>query len=162
MDNNKFFLIDNYQFFHDIKSCFKNYTELLHQVKIDYHRQTIKVNNKKYETYLDFLSYISGNYPDYLEKILLISNQCVFGIIYTHLHNLLVPMGFHLVSPTNSEILINITINQLIKQVVIEKIFEIIKLEDNSTEKTTCKTIKLYQIINLSTSDPITIKIKYL
>jgi hypothetical protein len=160
--DNKFFIIDNYQFFQDIKSCFKNYTELLHQVKIDYHRQTIKINNKHYDTYLEFLEYISQYFPDFLEKILLISNQCVFGLIYTHLHNLLAPMGFHLVSPTESEILINFTINKINKQVVIEKPFEIIKIDDNYDTKKTHKNIRLYQIINLATSDPITIKLQYL
>tara|TARA_B100001093_G_C26737187_1_gene974988 strand:- start:230 stop:727 length:498 start_codon:yes stop_codon:yes gene_type:complete len=150
-------------YFTSIKNGFRSNIELLNAVKQDFNRIDIIINKKKYEEYYTFLEYIKNNFPSFLEKILLISNQNAHFYYYNKIFNILSKKDFHLVSSDSDSIKYlktEFTLNNLIKQATLLNKYNVITV-DSSSDKNIHRTMLITTVIDLVILDPILIKIEY-
>lgn len=150
-------------YFNSIKNGFKTNIDLLNAVRQDFNRIDIIINNKKYDEYHTFLEYVKNNYPNFLEKILLISNQNAHFYYYNKIFNILSKKDFHLVSTDTSSIKYlktEFTLNNLIKQATLINKYNVITV-DSSVDKNIHRTMLVTTVIDLVILDPILIKIEY-
>ena len=138
---------------------------LLNAVRQDYNRMDVIINGKKIENYHEFLDYVKKKYPDYLEKILLLTNQNAHFYYYNKIFNILSKKDFHIVSyDSESEDIKYLktvfNLNALIKQVILYNKYRVITV-DNSGQNLH-RTMLITTIIDLVILDPILIKIQYL
>lgn len=150
-------------YFKSIKNGFKTNIDLLNAVRQDFNRIDIIINNKKYDEYHTFLEYVKNNYPNFLEKILLISNQNAHFYYYNKIFNILSKKDFHLVSTDTSSIKYlktEFTLNNLIKQATLINKYNVITV-DSSVDKNIHRTMLVTTVIDLVILDPILIKIEY-
>ena len=151
-------------YFTSIKQGFKTNIDLLNAVKTDFNRIDIYINNKKYNTYYEFLDYINKSFPEFLEKILLISNQNAHFYYYNKIFNILSKKDFHLVATDDTSIKYLKTefiLNNLIKQVTLTNKYNVITVDSTDSEKKIHKTMLVITVIDLVILDPILIKIQY-
>ena len=90
------FSISKDVYFSSIRTGFKSNVELLNAVKADFRRIDIIINGKKYTEYHEFLEYIKNTYPNFLEKVLLISNQCAHFYYYNKIFDILSKKDFQI------------------------------------------------------------------
>ena len=150
-------------YFTSIKNGFRSNIDLLNAVKTDFNRIDIIINKKKYEEYYTFLEYIKNNFPSFLEKILLISNQNAHFYYYNKIFNILSKKDFHLVSSDSGSIKYlktEFTLNNLIKQATLLNKYNVITV-DSSSDKNIHRTMLITTVIDLVILDPILIKIEY-
>jgi len=150
-------------YFTSIKNGFRTNIDLLNAVKQDFNRIDIIINKKKYEEYYTFLEYIKNNFPSFLEKILLISNQNAHFYYYNKIFNILSKKDFHLVSTDSNSIKYlktEFTLNNLIKQATLLNKYNVITV-DSSAKKNIHITMLITTVIDLVILDPILIKIEY-
>ena len=150
-------------YFTSIKNGFRTNIDLLNAVKQDFNRIDIIINKKKYEEYYTFLEYIKNNFPSFLEKILLISNQNAHFYYYNKIFNIISKKDFHLVSTDSNSIKYlktEFTLNNLIKQATLLNKYNVITV-DSSAKKNIHRTMLITTVIDLVILDPILIKIEY-
>jgi len=150
-------------YFKSIKNGFKTNIDLLNAVRQDFNRIDIIINNKKYDEYHTFLEYVKNNYPNFLEKILLICNQNAHFYYYNKIFNILSKKDFHLVSTDTTSIKYlktEFTLNNLIKQATLINKYNVITI-DSSVDKNIHRTMLVTTVIDLVILDPILIKIEY-
>ena len=158
------FNISKEVYFNSISSGFADKVSLLNAVKQDYNRMDVIINDKKIKKYHDFLDYIKKRYPDYLEKILLLTNQNAHFYYYNKIFNILSKKDFHIVSyEAESEDIKYLktvfNLNALIKQVTLYNKYRVITV-DNSGQNLH-RTMLITTVIDLVILDPILIKIQY-
>jgi len=152
-------------YFTSIRNGFATNLDLLNAVKVDFNRMDIFINNKKYNEYYIFLEYIKTYYPEYLEKILLLSNQNAHFYYYNKIFNILSKKDFHLVSSDSVTKFLKteFRLNNVIKQAIITNKYQVITVDpDEDTNKKIHKTILITTVIDLVILDPIFIKLQYL
>tara|TARA_B100000575_G_scaffold252443_1_gene220432 strand:+ start:8150 stop:8647 length:498 start_codon:yes stop_codon:yes gene_type:complete len=159
------FNISKEVYFNSISSGFKDNIELLNAVKQDYNRIDIYINEKKIEKYHIFLEFIVTNFPDCLEKILLISNQNAHFYYYNKIFNILSKKDLHLVNsvppePKDKYLKTYFVLNNLIKQATLINKYNIVTVDIDG--KKIHKTILVTTVIDLVIVDPILIKIEYI
>ena len=150
-------------YFKIIKNGFKTNIDLLNALRQDFNRIDIIINNKKYDEYHTFLEYVKNNYPNFLEKILLISNQNAHFYYYNKIFNILSKKDFHLVSTDTTSIKYlktEFTLNNLIKQATLINKYNVITV-DSSVDKNIHRTMLVTTVFDLVILDPILIKIEY-
>lgn len=158
------FNISKEVYFNSILHGFKNNIDLLNAVKQDYNRIDIEINGKRFEEYYQFVEYIVTNYPEYLKKILLISNQNAHFYYYNKIFNILTKKDYHLVSTANNNnnvkfLKTTFTLNILVKQAVLYNKYNIITV--NNHKQQIHKTLYVTTVIDLVILDPILIKLHY-
>ena len=119
------FNISKEVYFNSISSVFPDNVSILTQVKLDFPRMDIFINKKKINDYHIFLEKIRKDYSDYLEKILLLTNQNAHFYSYNKIFNILSKKDFHIISvisePNEKKYLCTeFTLNALIKNRCIE------------------------------------------
>lgn len=161
------FNISKEVYFNSISAVFPDNVSLLKQVKVDFPRMDIFINKKKINDYHVFLEKIGKDYPDYLEKILLLSNQNAHFYAYNKIFNILSKKDFHIISvlsePTEKRYLCTeFILNSLIKQAVIYNKYKVITLDQENLDKEVYRTLLITTIIDLVILNPILIKIQYI
>lgn len=159
------FTISKEVYFNSISSGFDNNIELLNAVKQDYNRIDIYINEKKIDKYYKFLEFIKMNFPNCLEKILLLSNQNAHFYYYNKIFNIVSKNDFHLVTSEPDQdcekyLKTYFTLNNLIKQAKLVNKYNIVTVDELG--KNIHKTILVTTVIDLVIIDPILIKIEYL
>ena len=78
-----------------------------------------------------YAEYIKANFPEYLEKILLISNQNAHFYYYNKIFNILSKKDFHLVATDNDTkyLITEFTLNTLIKQATLTNKYNVITFD---------------------------------
>ena len=127
-----FYKISKNVFFENIK--FNDKISLLKAVKEDWTRSLIIFNNKHYDNFYDFLNLIKTDYNNYLETILLLSNQCAHFYNYNKIFSIISDYDFHFstkqdIADRKSKICTEFIINPLIKQAIIKNTYNIYKIE---------------------------------
>lgn len=159
------FNISKEVYFNSISQGFKDNINLLNAVKQDYNRIDIEINGIQFTEYYEFLEYVIKNYPDYLKKILLISNQNAHFYYYNKIFNILSKKDYHLVSTVKSNkkddkfLKTRFTLNILVKQAILYNKYNIITVNDDKKE--IHKILHVTTIIDLVILDPILIKLHY-
>jgi hypothetical protein len=151
----KKYVFSKVEFIESIKSVFKNYNELLTQVRLDFPRLNVRLNNKDID-YLEFLEFFYQKEENLLELVLLSVNQCAFAYIYEKIYSGLRERDYHLISnQESSEImaLINIQWSPIKKTITWEHTYQI--MNDDMEIK---KTIKIKQIMDLEFNDRIIVE----
>ena len=151
----KKYVFSKVEFIESIKSVFKNYNELLTQVRLDFPRLNVRLNNKNID-YLEFLEFFYQKEENLLELVLLSVNQCAFAYIYEKIYSGLRERDYHLISnQESSEImaLINIQWSPIKKTITWEHTYQI--MNDDMEIK---KTIKIKQIMDLEFNDRIIVE----
>jgi len=157
-----FYKISKNAFLESIK--FKNKIDLIKAVKLDWNRSLIVLNKHHYKDFYDFLKKIKTDYNDYLEIILLLSNQCAHFYNYNKIFSIISDYNFHFSTKSDnhdetSKIYTEFTLNPLIKQAIIKNTYNIYKVE---------KSVKIYRIlkittiINLCINNPIVLKLEFI
>lgn len=157
------FSISKDVYFSSIRTGFKSNVELLNAVKADFRRIDIIINGKKYTEYHEFLEYIKNTYPNFLEKVLLISNQCAHFYYYNKIFDILSKKDFHVVNSEQNEfknLRTEFVLNTLIKQATLTNKYNVITVDNNSDEKIH-RTMLITTVIDLVILDPILVKIEY-
>lgn len=161
------FNISKEVYFKSISTVFPDNVSLLKQVKVDFPRMDIFINKKKINDYHVFLEKIGKDYPDYLEKILLLSNQNAHFYSYNKIFNILSKKDFHIISilPESIEkryLCTKFILNSLIKQAVIYNKYKVITIGQEEGDKQVYRTLLVTTIIDLVILNPILIKIQYI
>ena len=161
------FNISKEVYFNSISSVFPDNVSILAQVKLDFPRMDIFINKKKINDYHVFLEKIRKDYPDYLEKILLLTNQNAHFYSYNKIFNILSKKDFHIISvisePNEKKYLCTeFTLNALIKQAVIYNKYRVITIDQQDSDKQVYRTLLITTIIDLVILNPILIKIQYI
>ena len=157
------FSISKDVYFSSIRTGFKSNVELLNAVKADFRRIDIIINGKKYTEYHEFLEYVKNTYPNFLEKVLLISNQCAHFYYYNKIFDILSKKDFHVVNSEQNEfknLRTEFVLNTLIKQATLTNKYNVITVDNNSDEKIH-RTMLITTVIDLVILDPILVKIEY-
>ena len=149
-------------FINEIK--YKNKVDLIKSVKNDWKRSLVLINNTKYCEFYDFLKRVKGDFNEYLEIILLLSNQSAHFYNYNKIFSILSKYDFHfstkLDNPdTKSKICTEFIITPMIKQAVIKNTYNIYKIE-NSVK--IYRILKITSIINLSINKPILVVLEFI
>ena len=161
-----YYKIDRRVFFNSVKFDDKN--SLLNAVRNDWNRMEIKINGKSFQDYYSFLEVINGKYAYYKEQIFMLSNQCAHFYNYNKIFEILSEYDFHFSTkkdydnPTKSKIkkvITKFTLNPFIKQVTIINTYDIFKVL-NSVKL--YRVIKVTTMIDLSTLDPVIVKLEFL
>ena len=161
------FNISKEVYFNSISSVFPDNVSILTQVKLDFPRMDIFINKKKINDYHIFLEKIRKDYSDYLEKILLLTNQNAHFYSYNKIFNILSKKDFHIISvisePNEKKYLYTeFTLNALIKQAVIYNKYKVITVDQQDSDKQVYRTLLITTIIDLVILNPILIKIQYI
>lgn len=155
-----YFTINKNVYYDTIKNSFKHQNELLEQVKLDFNRMDVYVNSDLCESYCQLLEFIKRDHEEYLEKILLLCNQCAHFYSYNQIFSIINRENLHLTSNIDKRNLYTtIQLTPLIKQVCIFNSYDIL---DEKEEYNKIRSIKVTTIVDLTINDPITIKIEYL
>ena len=158
------FSISKDVYFKSISSGFKDKVCLINAVRLDYPRMDVVINKKKYNEYYEYLSFIKEEFPDYLKKILLLTNQNAHFYYYNKIFDILSKYDFHFVSDDDKNkkeryLKSEFILNPLIKQATLHNTYNVISITD-SGEKIH-RTLNIKTIIDLVILDPITIVITY-
>lgn len=159
------FNISKEVYFNSISAGFSSKVAILNAVKNDYNRMDVCVNGKSIKDYHIFLEYIQQNYPDYLEKILLLTNQNAHFYYYNKIFNILSKKDFHIVSCESDKedvkyLKTEFNLNSIIKQAILYNKYSVITVDEEGDK---ChRTMLVTTVIDLVILDPILIKIQYL
>jgi hypothetical protein len=151
-------------FFNSIMTGLENNIKLLNQVKNDYPRIDIRINNIRFQFYYQFLDYIVKNYKPYLNKILLLCNQNAYFASYNKIFKILDQYEFHLTSKTldcknNKNLKVIIKLTPFFKHAYLYNVYDVWEINHNGERK--IKTICIDTIIDLVTVEPVLIKLYY-
>jgi len=157
-----FYKISKNIFFDDIK--FKNKISLINAVKNDWERSFILLNNVHYSSFHSFLKQIKKNFHDYLETILLLSNQCVHFYNYNKIFTIISKHGFHFSTKVDnvhkrSKICTEFVLTPMIKQAIIKNTYDIFKVENKVK---VYRVLKITTIINLCINNPIVVVLEFI
>ena len=160
-----FFTINKNVFFKTIKDSFETNELLLEAVKKDLPRMRCTLNKIHYDSYVDFMEAIRTICPQYLERLLLLTNQnahflylnTVFGILSKHNLHIVCETGY-----TNDKHLYTtqITINPMVHQVVLENIYKVIDIKPDDIH--VLRYCKIITVVDLMVLDPVLIQIHYI
>tara|TARA_B100001093_G_C26771765_1_gene990555 strand:+ start:319 stop:816 length:498 start_codon:yes stop_codon:yes gene_type:complete len=158
------FSISKDVYFKSISSGFKDKIGLVNAVKLDYPRMDVIVNNKKYCEYYEFLEYVKRDYPEYLTKILLLTNQNAHFYYYNKIFDILSKYDFHFVSDDDKNqkdkyLKTQFVLNPIVKQASLFNKYNVISITDNGEK--IHRTLYIKTIVDLVILDPITIVITY-
>jgi hypothetical protein len=158
------FSISKDVYFKSISSGFKDKIGLLNAVRLDYPRMDVIINEKRYKEYFEFLEYVKKDYPEYLTKILLLTNQNAHFYYYNKIFDILSRYDFHFVSDddnnkNNKYLKTKFTLNPIIKQASLFNKYNVISIND--TGEKIHRTLHIKTLIDLVILDPITIVINY-
>ncbi len=158
------FSISKDVYFKSISSGFKDKIGLVNAVKLDYPRMDVIVNNKKYSEYYEFLEYVKRDYPEYLTKILLLTNQNAHFYYYNKIFDILSKYDFHFVSDDDKNqkdkyLKTQFVLNPIVKQASLFNKYNVISITDNGEK--IHRTLYIKTIVDLVILDPITIVITY-
>jgi len=161
------FNISKEVYFNSISSVFPDTVSILKQVKLDFPRMDIFINKKKFNDYHVFLEKIGKDYPDYLEKILLLTNQNAHFYSYNKIFNILSKKDFHIISGISESnekryLCTEFILNSLIKQAVIYNKYNVITVDQQDSNNQVYRTLLITTIIDLVILNPILIKIQYI
>ena len=165
MDTNiKFYKVSREEFFNSFK--FTNKASLIRAVKEDWNRMNVIINSKKYKNYIHFLEIIKDKYNNYLEIILLLCNQCAYFYNYNKIFSIITEYGYHC-STTNKnyiKVTTRFNITPMIKQAIITNTYDVFKVVrgENQTDMKIFSTMIVSTIIDLSTVDPVVVKLEFL
>ena len=140
---------------------YEDKTQLIQAVKKDWNRMNIYINKKKKLQYQEFLILLKVKYKNFLESMLLLSNQTVHYYTYKKLFNILSQVNYHLITNKScgeqNLVATHFNITPVLKQAVIINTYNVTRDMDNPP----LLTIRITTIINLITSDPIVVKIDF-
>tara|TARA_B110000967_G_scaffold205586_1_gene250431 strand:- start:215 stop:706 length:492 start_codon:yes stop_codon:yes gene_type:complete len=157
-----FYKISKNIFFDSIK--FSDKISLIKAVKVDWVRSLILLNGRHHNNFHAFLNDVKTNYNDYLEPILLLSNQCVHFYNYNKIFSIVSKHGYHFSTKMDTEdirskICSEFNLTPLLKQAVIKNTYNIYKVEE---------TVKIYRelrittIINLCINNPVLVVLEFI
>ena len=161
-----YYKIDRKVFFNSVK--FEDKNSLLNAVRTDWNRMQIKINNKSFENYYDFLNTINKKYSYYKEQIFMLSNQCAHFYNYNKIFEILSEYDFHFSTKKDydkpkkdkvKKVLTKFTINPFVKQVTIINTYDIFKILNDVK---LYRVIKVTTMIDLSTLDPVIVKLEFI
>ena len=137
-------------------------SQLINAVKKDWNRINIYINKNKISDYHTYLTLIKRKYSDFLELMLLLSNQNVHYYPYKKLFDILSQINYTMVTnrKTNDSNIVttDFNITPLIKQAIITNSYNIYC----DTEKPPIYFVKIITIINLITNDSVIMKFEFL
>lgn len=153
-------------YFNSISAGFSNKVDILKAVKIDYNRMDVFINGSKINEYHVFLEHVQKNYPAFLEKILLLTNQNAHFYYYNKIFNILSKKDFHIIpyesnSTDSKNLKTEFNLNHIIKQAILYNKYRVITVDDEG-QSSRHRTILITTVIDLVILDPILIKIQYL
>ena len=159
------FHISKEVYFKSILKGFNDNIKLLNAVKNDFPRMDVFINENQYKVYHLFLETIKKKYPNYLKKILLLTNQNAHFYYYNEIFNILSKHEYHFVSnnmENNDKKLLKTCFNltPFIKQACLYNTYNVITV-DKCNQKVH-RTIMITTIIDLLILDPVLIKIEYI
>lgn len=160
------FHISKEVFFKSILNGFSSNVELLNAVKNDFPRMDVFINRKQFKIYHLFLETIKNKYPNYLKKILLLTNQNAHFYYYNEIFNILSKHEYHFVSysaeKNDKKKLLKTCFNlsPFIKQACLYNTYNVITV--NECNQKIHRTIMITTIIDLLILDPVLIKIEYI
>ena len=93
MFSTNYYKIDRKVFFNSVN--FEDKNSLINAVRNDWKRMQITINNKSFNTYVEFLNLIQTKYRDYKEEIFMLSNQCAHFYNYNKIFEILSEYDFH-------------------------------------------------------------------
>lgn len=137
---------------------FKDKTTLMKAVKSDWKRIPILINNNAFDTFYEYLEYITLYFPDYLETILMLSNQCAHYYNYNVLCKILSQRNIHLSTKKNAQHTLGVKINMSVccKQALLHNTYEAYTLKDN---KEVLFTIEIITTLDLIINEPSFVKL---
>tara|TARA_B110000211_G_scaffold234912_1_gene307340 strand:- start:11511 stop:12014 length:504 start_codon:yes stop_codon:yes gene_type:complete len=137
---------------------FKDKTTLIKAVKSDWKRIPILINNHAFDTFYEYLEYITLNFPDYLETILMLSNQCAHYYNYNVLGKILLQHNIHLSTKKNTQQTLGVSINMFpcCKQALLHNIYEAYTLNER---KKVLFTIEIIITLDLIINEPVFVKL---
>lgn len=143
---------------------YKNKINLIKSVKNDWKRSLVLINNRRYDTFLDFLTKVKNDFNEYLEIILLLSNQSAHFYNYNKIFSILSEYDFHFSTKLDnndqkSKICTEFTLTPMIKQAVIRNTYNIYKIENFVK---IFRILKITTIINLSINNPVLVVLEFM
>ena len=160
-----YYKIDRKVFFNSVK--FEDKNSLINAVRTDWNRMEITINNKRFDNYYDFLNIIDKNFSYYKEKIFMLSNQCAHFYNYNKIFEILSEYNFHFSTKKDfdnpkkkiKKVVTKFVINPFVKQVIIINTYDIFKVQNDVK---LYRVIKVTTMIDLSTLDPVIVKLEFL
>ena len=154
-----FHVISKEEFMNNIS--YDDKSQLIQAVKKDWNRLNIFINEKKKVHYHEFLILLKAKYKNFLEIILLLSNQNVHYYTYKKLFNILSQVNYHIITNKSCGekhlVASHFNITPVIKQAIIVNTYNITR----DVDKAPLFVITIITIINLITSDPIIVKMEF-
>ena len=154
-----FHVISKEEFMDNIS--YEDKSQLIQAVKKDWNRLNIFINGEKRLRYHEFLILLKAKYKNFLELMLLLSNQNVHYYTYKKLFNILSQVNYHIITNKScgerNLVATHFNITPVIKQAIIVNTYNITR----DIEKPPVFIITITTIINLITSDPIVVKIEF-
>lgn len=164
MFSTNYYKIDRKVFFNSVN--FEDKNSLINAVRNDWNRMEITINNKSFKTYVDFLNLIQTRYIDYKEEIFMLSNQCAHFYNYNKIFEILSEYDFHFSTKQDldnkkkvKKVITRFNLTPLIKQVTIINTYDIYKVFNDVK---LYRVIKVTTIVDLSTLDPVVVKLEFL
>jgi len=145
--NNKFNFyfnfINSYKYLEDLETCFKNISNLIHQVNIDFARSNIYFNNipinnlSHFYNYLDYKNYSLIKNNKCINLIYKLSTQSVVGEIFELIQNKISQYELFLGSgnTTNKSLYINFNFYENHFTFNVKKNFRVFTINDNSDDE---------------------------
>ena len=157
-----FYKISKKIFFDSIK--FKDKISLIKAVKADWGRSLVLINRTHHNNFHEFLNDVKTNYNNYLEVILLLSNQCVHFYNYNKIFSIVSKHGYHFSTKMDttdalSKICSEFQLTPLLKQAVIKNTYNIYKIEDTLK---IYRELKITTIINLCINIPVLVVLDFI
>lgn len=154
-----FHVISKEEFFNEIS--YDDKSLLIQAVKKDWNRLNIFINNVKTIYYHEFLILLKTKYKDFLEIMLILSNQNIHYYTYKKLFNILSQVNYHIITNKScgegNLVATHFNITPVIKQAIIINTYNITRNIDKPPEF----LMKIITIINLITRDKIIVKIEF-
>ena len=164
MFSTNYYKIDRKVFFNSVN--FEDKNSLINAVRNDWKRMEITINNKSFNTYVEFLNLIQTKYRDYKEEIFMLSNQCAHFYNYNKIFEILSEYDFHFSTKQDldnkkkvKKVITRFNLTPLIKQVTIINTYDIYKVFNDVK---LYRVIKVTTIVDLSTLDPVVVKLEFL
>jgi len=166
MFSTNYYKIDRTVFFNSVK--FEDKNSLLNSVRTDWARMDISINTKKFKNYFEFLNIIDKKYSYYKEKIFMLSNQCAHFYNYNKIFEILSEYDFHFSTKQDydkpkkeqsEKVITRFNLSPIIKQVIIINTYDIYKVLNDIK---LYRVIKVTTMIDLSTLDPVIVKLEFL
>tara|TARA_B110000908_G_C10192936_1_gene421417 strand:- start:741 stop:1229 length:489 start_codon:yes stop_codon:yes gene_type:complete len=143
---------------------FDDKSKLMKSVLNDWNRMNISLNGKKCDNLGKFLKYIKTNFTNDLETILMLCNQCCHFYNYNKIFKILSEYNFHCAtkqdSDNDSKVSTKFRLTPMIKQVVINNVYNVYKIINSNTE--VHEIINVETILDLSINDPVIVKVSFL